>query len=108
LVWDGSAIALHDPADDEIAPHHGEVGLRSACRRSRWRAGRWFRRRSRFTQIDAIRDQSDEDSSPEIQFKEGQRCIEMDLQPTPQMPWLAAPVNHETNLRIKNVKVKIN
>jgi hypothetical protein len=29
----------------------------------------------------------------------------MDLQPARQMPWLAAPVNHETNLRMKNAKI---
>jgi hypothetical protein len=32
----------------------------------------------------------------------------MDLQLAPQIPWLAAPVNHETNLRMRNVKFKIN
>jgi hypothetical protein len=25
MVWDGNAVALHDPADGEIAPDHLEV-----------------------------------------------------------------------------------
>ena len=28
----------------------------------------------------------------------------MDLQPAPQMPWRAAPVNHETSMLKQNVK----
>jgi hypothetical protein len=51
---------------------------------------------------------TDEDSSPEIQFGEGQRCIEWTCSRPRKMPWRGRPVNHETNLRMQMLKVKIN
>lgn len=54
---------------------------------------------------------TDEDSSPEIQFEEGQRCIDWTCSRPAMprhcsaMPRLAAPVNHETDLRMKDTKI---